>query len=361
MPRLSAAAHLAVLAREPRPAGEGAERRAREYCAEVLRSHGFSVEERRFDYSLFPGRFATPLVGLVSITWILAAALLGVRGAAWSALLTLVSGALLVTAGTAWIARRGVLDMPVLRAHSVNLVAQRGTPTVWLLAHLDSKSQPIPIIVRAAGITLTVLVWLAAIGLAGLQVLGANVIAGWVWVATAAILAAAPVAASVVGAKSPGAADNASGVAAVLTAVERAPREHGLGVLLTSAEELGLAGARAWARESTSRTAVNVDTVDDHGVLRGLFTGRAPTALLRDMAAAAKEAGVPFRPQRLFPGILVDGVALADAGWQVVTLSKGTAGTLARVHTPRDDLDRLQGHGSLEAAGVIDAFLRSRI
>ena len=74
----------------------------------------------------------------------------------------------------------------------------------------------------------------------------------FVWYALGAIeiLVALPVMASIVGARSVGALDNASGVAAVLRTAELLPRGAAIGVLLTSAEELGLAGARAWARES---------------------------------------------------------------------------------------------------------------
>ena len=69
------------------------------------------------------------------------------------------------------------------------------------------------------------------------------------------MLTALPVMASVVGARSAGALDNASGVATVLRAVELLARDVAVGVVLTSAEELGLAGARAWAREATPRDA----------------------------------------------------------------------------------------------------------
>ena len=45
-------------------------------------------------------------------------------------------------------------QIPAERRRGVNLVAIRGpeAPTLWLMAHLDSKSQPVPILARAAGI-----------------------------------------------------------------------------------------------------------------------------------------------------------------------------------------------------------------
>jgi hypothetical protein len=62
----------------------------------------------------------------------------------------------------------------------------------------------------------------------------------------------------------------------------------------------------------------------------------------------------------LLPGVLTDGVALADAGWPVVTLSKGGVRTLARIHTPHDRADRITGTGMAEVARVIVALIESR-
>jgi hypothetical protein len=57
---------------------------------------------------------------------------------------------------------------------------------------------------------------------------------------------------------------------------------------------------------------------------------------------------------------LVDGVALADAGWDVVTVSRGTLGTVARIHLPGDSLARLHGDGMALAASVIgETILRA--
>ena len=68
----------------------------------------------------------------------------------------------------------------------------------------------------ALGTTSPVLAWLAAAALALLQLAGADVSGARAWLGAAGVAAAAPVMASVVGARSPGALDNASGVAALL-------------------------------------------------------------------------------------------------------------------------------------------------
>jgi hypothetical protein len=250
----------------------------------------------------------------------------------------------------------------------VNLVAKRrdgsnAEPRVWLFAHLDSKSQPVPILVRVAGITLLGMVWVAALSLAVLQLVsgGGGMAGAWLAVNGAAILAAIPVIATTVGARSPGALDNATGVATVLTAVAEVRGAH-VGVCLTSAEELGLAGARAWVRAVTrggTAVAINCDSVDDCGATTCMYSGSRPDALVESVLAAAKRTGSRIRAHRLLPGVLTDGVALADAAWDVVTLSKGGVRTLARIHTPLDGPDRLTGAGMDEVACVIVELLET--
>ena len=55
----------------------------------------------------------------------------------------------------------------------------------------------------------------------------------------------------------------------------------------------------------------------------------------------------------MLPGILTDSVALADGGWETLTLSRGSLRTLLRIHTPRDGLDAMRGTGIAGAARVL--------
>ena len=91
----------------------------------------------------------------------------------------------------------------------INLEAKRGEPAIWLVAHLDSKSQPIPILVRAAAIVACILVWIVLVVLSALRVEAL----AWHIATLAAALAGMTVAISTVGTKSRGALDNATGVA----------------------------------------------------------------------------------------------------------------------------------------------------
>jgi hypothetical protein len=55
--------------------------------------------------------------------------------------------------------------------------------------------------------------------------------------------------------------------------------------------------------------------------------------------------------------VMVDAIALGDAGWQVVTVSRGTLGTVARIHTSRDSLTNLTGEGVALTASIIRAAI----
>ena len=62
--------------------------------------------------------------------------------------------------------------------------------------------------------------------------------------------------------------------------------------------------------------------------------------------------------RRTIPGILTDGVALANAGWSAVTLSRGTLRTLARIHRPADNVGRTRGDGISVMARLLAQAVR---
>jgi peptidase M28-like protein len=345
-----------VLASEPRPAGSAAEARARAYCAERLRDAGFDVHEEPFEYSAFVGRWGTAIGGAVALAILVTAAAFGQAGSPIGALAMLTLGAAALGLTALRLAREGVLSFPAERRSGVNLVATRGElqPAVWLMAHLDSKSQPVPILARAGGITLLALTWIVAIAVAALQLVRSASSTAWLPIIVVAVIASIPVIATTVGSRSPGALDNATGVATVLAAAEGATSAR-VAVCLTSAEELGLAGARAWARARGrgGAIALNCDGVDDTGTTTCMYSGRRPDAVVSLVLAAGLRTGVPIRAHRLLPGVLTDGVALSDAGWPVVTLSKGGPRTLARIHTPHDRAENIAGAGIAEVARVM--------
>jgi hypothetical protein len=347
--------HLAAIARAPRAAGSDHERAAREYAATVLRQTGYVVATERFDYSALPGRMGTPVGSALALVTVLGAAWLAtMRGSSGGAGLVLVIGLTVLALSARAMLGDGVLELPWMRATAENLVARRGAeePHVWLVAHLDSKSQPIPSALRVTGIVLLALGVLVAIAASMVTLGGGPARTLWWLAAMAATLGAIPAMLSVVGNNSDGAVDNASGVAAVLAAASMLPGDVAVGVLLPSAEELGLAGARAWARaRGTQRgIALNCDGVDDEGELTIMYSGAKPESLVAVLERASRTTP---RVRRMPLGLLLDSVAFSDAGWASVTVSRGSLATLRRVHTRRDSLAALRGAGIPEVATVL--------
>jgi hypothetical protein len=312
----------------------------------VLRSLGFVVDEHPFEYSQLIGRWAPPLVGfacaVLASIWEARAPVAPLRAAAILVIVAL--AAFLVRLRP----RRGVLHGRLLRATGINVAAVRGeAPAVWLVAHIDSKWQPVSMLARVAGVLLLVVGFVGVIiaAAANASFGPAALVVTW--------LGAAPLMLSVVGVRNHGTLDNASGVAAVLDAARLVPVGCPLGIMITDAEELALAGAEAWKSEAAPVIALNCDSIDDDGPLVAMYTGAAPQRILSPLRRAASEHNERLRAMRLIPGILTDSVALARVGWPTLTLSRGTLRTLLRIHTSRDTLVHMSGRGVDGAARVL--------
>ena len=226
-----------------------------------------------------------------------------------------------------------------------NLIATRSvTVHRWIVAHLDTKAQGHSMAGRL------VVLWLILVAAAALTALGAARLAGPLPVASAAAAAGLAVLAGTLAARgrlrgvTPGARDNGSGVIAALAAAETT-RDPGVGILISSAEELGLVGARHFARDRAAALAgadvVNFDTIDDRGPLWVVSHDARGDALAEREAARLRGLGMPVRRRRLPLGILTDSLALAAAGAPAITIARLDWTTLGRMHTPRDTPDDL--------------------
>lgn len=355
---------LEKIASAPRFTGSASEAAARATCANFLESEGFRVIEEKFVFSEFPGRYGAPLSGLLLIAFELRTIhVYRHHGGAGPAILFLALGLALTTALGIWLTRFGTSRLPWLRSQSANLVAVRGQPRVWLVAHLDSKSQTIPMLVRIASVVATMIAVVVLVG---------RLLADWTfaiprvdaftddpWVqvlAWAAAIAAVPLVLCFTGDKSAGAVDNATGVVSVLLATRSLGARFDLGVIVTSGEELALAGARAHVAAHTERAiAINCDTIDDSGRFLCMSGRGARASVATSIARAAARLGLPLRLRGIIPGILADSIAFADAGWDAATLSRGNIATLARVHTSSDTRQRLTGSGIALASRLIAA------
>ena len=237
-----------------------------------------------------------------------------------------------------------------------NLIARRpgATPRVWLAAHYDTKGQRLSMAGRLVAVGAVVLGTAGFLKLSIAAAFGFTVAATWWW-AAAALVAAGGIAMAAAGLRneSPGALDNGSGVLAVLAAAEQLRDVPAVGVLLLDAEEFGLVGARALAREGVAwlrETAViNLDGLDDSGPMIAFVHRPGPlTDALCVELGARRWARLP---------VFVDGIALAPACREAVTIMRGGWATTRIVHTPRDTADRLTYAGvETVAAGIVRAL-----
>ncbi|MFN7128958.1 MAG: M20/M25/M40 family metallo-hydrolase [Brevundimonas sp.] len=176
---------------------------------------------------------------------------------------------------------------------------------------------------------------------------------------------------------SPGAADDASGVAAVLEAVRaikaRGPTERGLVVLLTDGEELNLDGARAFFSEHPLRdrvgAVVNLEARGGGGRAMMFETGpgNAETIDLYAEAARRAQGGPSSNALAIFVYRLMpngtDFTLAADRGLAGVNLA--FIGRPAQYHSPSSTPDALdQGsvqHIGAQALETADTLLRARV
>jgi hypothetical protein len=348
------------LSRGPRFAGSAEEAEARALCVKELEGAGLQCVERPFEYSQWPGKWGIPTAAAVQLATILVVARIAMVNGSLVALMVGAAMYIGLIAVSADAKRRWVESLPLLRSRSVNLEARRGNPDVWLVAHLDSKSQTVPMLIRIASSVALVIVTLltAAFLLASLADL-ADARRFLPPLEIAAVIAALPSMLCFMRNDSPGALDNATGVATVLLAANSLGDLPNLGVLITSGEELGLAGARFWARDAGPQSLLlNCDSIDDRGDWRWMYTGSRPRRITVPIRTISDPTDSAVRVGRMIPGILADSMAFADTGMEAVTLSRGTISSLARIHTRRDNSIALSGSGVAEASAVIAALTR---
>jgi acetylornithine deacetylase/succinyl-diaminopimelate desuccinylase-like protein len=348
------------LSQEPRFAGSEEETKARALCRAELERAGFECVERPFNYSQWPGRWGVPVAAAVQTATIFIVSRTAMHQ---GPLVALIAGAALYVAlvfASADAKRRWITALPFQRADSVNLEAGRGNPSVWLVAHLDSKSQTVPMLTRiASSIGMTAVTLLATAVLLFSLRGDPDVSAMWAAIEISAVIVALPSILCWVRNQSPGAVDNASGVAALLLAAGSLSSVRDLGVLVTSGEELGLAGARVWAAKARPGiVALNCDTVDDNGGWRVMYTGAIPVRIRAAAEAVSWLSGSKSAIRRFIPGIMADSMAFADRGIESVTVSRGTLSTLARIHTRRDNSNAFTGSGVAEASVLLAALTR---
>ena len=371
-----AEAHVHALSR-PRLVGSQGLREAREYVCQTLGSYGYEVRRQPFQASRLP----IPLLTGVLIVCVLASLVLG---NVWysehpGASLLVIAACLVVVLGLSrwpgWLERLFDLGWTV---DGENLLALHGpdtgpTPRLLVMAHYDSKSETFSSFARVLGVTITggglgVLACLIALSLFEPRLAVPPHV-----VHTISVVLAVPAIAFAFQRthnRSPGADDNASGVAVLLElarSLAQQPEQRAeILWVATDAEEIGLAGAVRLVQAFGStwpadRVAVlNFDSVGTGPTV--LLAGARHSPLKRLCRQRARDLGIRSRAMPPILAVGLDHMPLARRGYDAVTLLGSVTGpTSRRLHTARDvqpyvEADALQRCGCL-AEDVIHTWL----
>ena len=361
----------------PRFPGTEGEKRAADLFAEEVSGLGWNVTREPFDTS------ASAMHRIRTLALGLAAALAIIIGMTepFVPLFASVGGVvllLLLVRSSSWprFFESWFDDAPILESQNIHAARGSEPARVILMAHLDSKSSrdstfiSVTLILGAGVVTayLVLRAALAALGLADPAPLH------WTFPLSLGIAAALVRALwNPPGNLSPGAMDNASGLAVLIAAARAFPGDPELAcervqILATGSEEIGLAGAFRWIHAHDShldRAAVFVN-LDSVGVGRGLLAvdvhgeAEAGVPLREVLRNAARAAGVPMRIVPGIPGTGVDTMPIAARGFATVTFLGQVLGRPAqRLHTPQDTPEHLNEIALQDAVRVIREVVRA--
>lgn len=361
--------HIEVLAHRigARPAGSINERQARDYIAGVLDQLGYEIELQPIAVAPYP-----PL----SLPYFLTALALGTSGwfipvMPWLVIWLPFWMMLLPQASRFWVQRRKPTEVSenVFAYRSGNL---NSIPKIILSAHIDSApALPFrnPIYLKGYSQAMDIIqriTWMVA-ALALLQWIGIPV--GGIFIIPVAILASLAgfillvtqwltirqfrkaKGANLTAIYSPGANDNASGVAVLLALAEafaQAESAQQVAFLFTSAEESGLYGARAFCashenwRHNTFVICLdmvgrgeNLYFVQREGIFKPLYTSQTVNQMLLQANSQLKAIWYTLRSG--------DFAAFCRAGFQATSLQNGGRGLVDwRYHSVYDTVDQIE-------------------
>ncbi len=249
-------------------------------------------------------------------------------------------------------------------------------PELILMAHHDSKSQSIPLIVR---MLLFGIVFLAGFLFVILTLcsLFFAIQAAVLTVSVLAIAASIPLLLIGVGNDSPGAIDNASGcglvlhLAEILRGQEEILERIRITILITGAEEWGTMGSEAYVRENLERLHFQADTAglyvmnfEGIGVDGNMFLiggHRCPrdergVPVVKMIREAGESLGYPLRDLPLV-GALLDHQPFSTRNFCAATVL-GFGRDSWSVHTPEDKPERLNVEGFNQAGRITLEVIR---
>ena len=356
---------IADLAR-PRMTGTEGAAETDEALRQRFEGLGYEVEPLDFSLSTFPGRFGITVAGVL--------VLLTAVGGTWLLLIDQPIVSLVVLFVGIALALLPLLllnpassRLPWQRVDAHNLLfTPAGSRPQWIvMAHRDTKGQLVPTLIRTGAVVAGVAAWVLLVVLAALWIGGELLqFPTAVWIAGAVLaLAGLLLALSWATNRSPGALDNATGLAALLAVAKRTGGNGNVAYLITDAEELGLLGARAAAdRLPPIQGVINLDGLDDDGTLyvaegHGWTRKGSAPQLAAALLSAGAALDLSVTRRRLPRSIMVDHVPIAAAGIPALTVLRGSWSSLMRVHRAGDSADGLSGRGAAEGATLVAAAL----
>jgi hypothetical protein len=354
----------------PRRVGSGADEAVAAEIADQLHGWGYQVERQPFTFSTASEIFLKLFV-LAGV--LLFAALLIWHDRIVAVLLVLLVGLFMplnrrvqAAALPAQFAKQSP-SAPGIASSLDNASRNDDVPHLYLVAHYDSKSQLMPLVMR---ITLFMLAIIAGLILVVLTLFDVSTVL-YLPIGLLALAAAVPLLFLDVGNNSPGAIDNASSVGLVLHLAEVLAQRSGwqdklhLTLLFPSAEEMTLMGSVAYAtaheallHEQDHNGGLYVLNFDGIGVDGDLYyVGHSLQPqngdrinLLARVQSACTELDLPLK-RFGFVGALFDHIPFAQHGFDAISLiAVGRASRL--VHTPADSIDQLHVRGFDQAGRV---------
>ena len=347
----------------PRPAGSEAERRAAEYIADQLTTAGYdaSIEPFTFQAAKDDSMVTLPDGSVVAALAMEGSANAEVSGTVVHAGLGRpedLAGADLE--GNVVVFDRGIVTFAdkaqaAVAGGAIAVVVVNDEPGLFLGSLGDGAGSAIPVVAvsgdHAAAFEAAVGRRITVSADAGMETITSQNVVGRIGGDCHAYLGAhydsVPV--------SPGANDNASGVAVVLE-VARTNPIRGLCVILFGAEELGLYGSQNYVAEHLAGTARFMLNIDMAGILDSpIIVG--DRQLTQSILDGIKAAGVtsPLKPGRFPPYASSDHVSFESVGVPSVTFNAGDDN--ARIHTAGDTFDRIEESTLTAFLDSVDAAL----
>lgn len=251
---------------------------------------------------------------------------------------------------------------------------EKAEQNLYLVAHYDSKSQSLPLLMRAFFLFLSGLasLWLGFSYLCSSKETLSFFLSWRVDFPLAlAFLGMIPILLLKTTNRSPGGLDNAGSLGILVHLAEvlkqKRPLHSRVTFLFPSAEEVGLQGAFAYLQkhkeeiEKERSYFLNLDSVGVKGATRIFFRkGALPIGREPLFVSRMKEIARPFEIGRgsFSFGIMMDHQAFLEKGYPAVSLACASRKIL-KVHTARDTADQLEEGGMEEVGKFILACIQS--